>query len=371
MKKNISSKNNKNIPLFSCLGHCSELDINSKKQINPILIEENYKETNFFDVRNQNINGIDISNPKEEDDQFLNNSKNKSYNMKEVVVAKDSPNIVGEISNQQNDPQQKTILAKQKGKKKGQKIKNKKKRNDNKKKRSNSSLSMMSLLSSKSNIEESKVNKDSQMSSESGNSTKKSKNILKTRYSPEKYPEDYMTVEETDDEEEDKIELKENQKNNNNCSLIKSILEEGKILNKNVDQKKNIEQQLEGFDLMAIDMKSVYRDKELKKKYFKNFKANIMIVFFDKDVIPLHAIFVIKFDKNFENNTNQYEKILFPGAFEKEEFIEICNDLFRAKKIVKAELIMDYSDPPFQEFSLLRQNKYLINDFYFLINIIE
>ena len=188
---------------------------------------------------------------------------------------------------------------------------------------------------------------------------------MRTHNSPEKYPEDYLSIDSSSDEEKE-LKKKEIQINQNSNSLfLKNIIEKGNILNSDYNPKKDIEQKLQGFDLMSMDLKNLFRDNDFKKKYFKNIKEDIKIVYFDKEIVPLHAIFI------FNDNINKRDKKLFPGAYNKEEFIELCSNIMEKNKIVKAELLMDYAELPQYQDLESDLNLNLFIDFYFLVEIIN
>ena len=371
MNKNQKQNNNEEIrqnkPAYSFFLHVSDLDYNSKRHLNAFELENNYKNIITFDTKKEILNGIDFSNSKEKplftnfqinensniNNNILNinqaiNQNNESYN--------NNSNINSNNCYQQQN-QNKKILAKPKRKKQQKNIKNK----NNKKPRNSSYISNNCYLSKKSKIK----SKSSQSSDRSGNSTKRTNNLLKTRLSPEKYPEDYYSVEGSDEEKElKKEEIQINQ--NSNTLLIKNILEKGKIINNDFEPKKNIEQILEGFDLMSVDLKSMIRDRDFKKKYFKNFKADIKIVYFDKETFPLHAIFIF----NDKNIIIKRDKKLFPGAYNKDEFIEFCSKMIMKNTNVKVELLMDYAEFPKYQDLQSDLNINLFIDFYFLVDIL-
>jgi len=74
LKYNEKRKEVQRKPIINCFAHISALNIYSKKQIVSFDIEENnsyLNNINIFNIRNENINGVDISNH-EEEGQFLN-----------------------------------------------------------------------------------------------------------------------------------------------------------------------------------------------------------------------------------------------------------------------------------------------------------
>ena len=372
----------KNKPIIRFFTHISDLNIDSKKQIVCFDNEENnsyLKNINIFNIRNESINGVDISNH-EEESQFLNSIKepnannniinnnknsNNPFNLNkepikenEIKKKKNMRNNMQNITQQQN----KEILGNQKKKKQRKKIK----------KKQRSSMRSYSTINNnlnKNNMN-SKRNKSSQYSDRSGNSTKRTNYILRTHDTPEKYPDDYLTVDSSSDEEKE-IKKKKFQFNSRS-SLYKDILENSNIENEDYDPRKYIEKQLEGFDMMTTDAKKFYKDKKFKKKYFKNFKAEIKVINFDEKFVPLHAIFIFN-----ESNINNYniikqEKKLFPGAYSREEFINIFTNALKNKRNMKVELLMDYVDMSrYQDCLWIGINSLSLNDFYLLVDIID
>ena len=79
--------------------------------------------------------------------------------------------------------------------------------------------------------------------------------------------------------------------NRKKSSYFNKIIAEKENTWKNREIKEGIEQQLEGFDLITVDLKSTFRDPDFQNKYLKDLKAKIKIVYFDKAQIPLQAIF--------------------------------------------------------------------------------
>ena len=154
---------------------------------------------------------------------------------------------------------------------------------------------------------------------------------------------------------------------NSNSLFFKEILENGKLLNEDYIPKKDIELKLEGFDLMSVDLKSMFRDNNFKKKYYNNFKIDIKIVYFDKDAFPLHAIFIFA-DKKY---VTKKDKTLFPGAYKKEYFIEFCEKMIIESKKVKVELLMDYAEMYNYQDLDCDINMNLFYDFYFLVDILD
>ena len=212
----------------------------------------------------------------------------------------------------------------------------------------------------------SKRNKSSQYSDRSGNSTKRTNYILRTHDSPEKYPDDYLTVDSSSDEEKE-VKKKEFQFYTRS-SLYKDILENSNIY----DPRKSIEKELERFDLMTIDVKKLYEDKKFKNKYFKSIKAEIKVVNFNEKILPLHAIFIFNETNLFSYNIINQEKKLFPGAYSKEEFVNIFTNVIKNKNSIKVELLMDYVDMSrYHDCAWIGINPFTLNDFYLLVDIID
>ena len=367
---------NKKPPIGTFL-HINELNVDSKKQILIERKEEDDEEgINFFDIKNQNIKGIDFSNLKE-DSQFLNNKPkvnsniNKNLNNNPFNLNREPVKRLTEINVKENNMKRKTfqvqnkkILMNQKQKKRQKKMKKK----NNKKTGNKRSSSTFNINLDKSNVQ-SKQNNSSQFSNKSGNSTKRSNYALIVNDTPERYPDDYLSIDSSEDEE--KIYKKKEFQINNSSSLYKDIIENGKILNKEFDPCKKVKQELEEFDLMSINAKKIYKDKEFKKKYFKNIVTEIKIVYLDKEFIPLHAVFIFN-EPNLNNNSIKREKKLFPGSFSKDEFIDIFSKALESKKNIKVELLMDYVElSKSQDLSWLGINPSLFIDFYILVNVLE
>ena len=367
---------NKKPPIGTFL-HINELNVDSKKQILLERKEEDDEEgINFFDIKNQNIKGIDFSNLKE-DSQFLNNKPkvnsniNKNLNNNPFNLNREPIKRLTEINVKENNMKRKTfqvqnkkILMNQKQKKRQKKMKKK----NNKKTGNKRSSSTINNNLDKSNVQ-SKQNNSSQFSNKSGNSTKRSNYALIVNDTPERYPDDYLSIDSSEDEE--KLYKKKEFQINNSSSLYKDIIENGNILNKEFDPCKKVKQELEEFDLMSINAKKIYKDKEFKKKYFKNIVTEIKIVYLDKEFIPLHAVFIFN-EPNLNNNSIKREKKLFPGSFSKDEFIDIFSKALESKKYIKVELLMDYVElSKSQDLSWLGINPSLFIDFYILVNVLE
>ena len=370
-KKNNNEEIQQNKPAYSFFLHVSDLDYNSKRHLNAFELENNYKNIIAFDTKKEIINDIDFSNSKEKplfNNFQINENSNINNNILNINQAinqnNESYNHNSNLNSNkfyQQQIQNKKILAKSKPKKKKNNIKNK----NNKKSRNSIYVSSNSFLP-KNNKANKIKSKSSQSSCRSGKSTKRTNNLLKTHHSPEKFYNDYCIVENSSDEEKKlkKEEIQINQNSNSNSLRIKNILEKGKILNNDFEPKKNIEQILEGFDLMSVDLKSMIRNRDFKKKYFKNFKADIKIVYFDKEAFPLHAIFVF----NDKNIIIKRDKKLFPGAYNKDEFIDFCSKMILKNK--KVELLMDYAEFPKYQDLQSDLNLNLFIDFYFLVDIL-
>ena len=382
-KNFFESENEKNEtkPLFGLFTHQSDLNIKSKKLTNSINIE-NFRKTNFFDIKNSNL-----FESNDQDNLFLNNinmNANENKNNFNIIIN----NQISNCNNNNNQiPEEKhkdlnntnknsfpsnignkNILGKQK--KKNNYQKNKKNNNKRNNKRNNISIFYPneSQISSLNN----KLAKSTEKSNSSRNSTKRSKLQLRPRDSPEKFPDDYLSVDESSEEENDgdnNYSLNNiNNNRHNKLSYIDKILREKQNSVKDDKMKEKLIKELEGFDLASIDMKKMYRDEKFQNKYFKHINnVNISITYFDKEQIPLHAIFV--FNDN-DGNKFGYEKKLFPGAYGKEEFIRICQEAFKNKRKFKAELLMDFANMNKSTYNnWMKPNPELFIDFYFLVNI--
>ena len=362
---NDNEKTNEKKPIVDYFIHLSDLDLDSKKHITAMQIEHNYKHITIFDTKNQNINGFDFFDEQEED-QFLNNRKKEESKSKSNIVINSSllnesnqtylNNNISKTQNFNIQQQNKKLLRKP------QKKRQKKNNNKNNKKNGMTRKNKSLINASKSSI-------SSKRSNSSKNSTKRDNYLLNARNSPEKYPEDYLSIDSSSDSEKEEKQRKEIQINENCTSLFyKKISDKGN--NINTDSKTDIKNKLEGFELTSVDMKSMFRNEDFKKKYFKNFKKEIIITFFDKEQKPLHAIFV--FSDLFENKRDieKNEKKLFPGAYDRDEFTEFCSSLFKTKNPVNVELLMDFAEmSKYNELSFIGINPDLLNDFYFLVNI--
>jgi hypothetical protein len=359
-------------PLFGVFTHISELNIESKKHLNVLNIE-NFRKTNIFDIKYSNINeenGCDFFSNNNKSTNPFNSNNNISSNFetskKEIEDNNEqkSNNNKFKIENKKvNKNQNKNLLKKQKNKNNGKKRKNAKKIK-------NKNSSMYSILSSNNN---SRSNIISKRSKSSLNSTKRSKLELKVHCSPEKYPDDYLSVDSSSDEE-DKFALSNNfgKQNNNNIQnkfnyFSKIILEKEKFLETD-STKEKIEKELEGFDLMSFDLKSIFRNDDFKSKYLKNITGEIKIIYFDEYQKPLQAVFAFC-DR--EGNFIGKEKKLFSGAYDKEEFVEFCKKMNEKKISAKVELLTDFIDMRKNgDMNFINPNTDLFIDFYFLVKIL-
>ena len=316
------SENDSKGPAIDFFNHVNQLNIHSKKHLDV----ETFRKLNFFNPKDSNL--IDNN---EEDNKFINDNNKSPSNISNNQQLKEQRSI----SNQN-----KKLLKVNKKNNKPKKIK-KGKRNNRK-----NNISSIYQPSQTNNL----LSKSSEMSLNSENSTKRTKSQFKAHNSPEKYPEDYLSIDSSTDEENDLSDsnLGFNHSNNKFNNL-------------------KIEKQLNEFDLMTIDTKQLFRNDNFKKKYFKNIKDYIKIVYFDPNQIPLQAIFVFC-DKN--GNNCSKEKKIFPGAYNKDEFIQNIEQFRNGKKIVKVELLADFADMNKNNYSnWMEPNKDLFIDFYFLINI--
>lgn len=348
-------------PAYFYLSHISDLDFNSKKETELVQIE-NYKKIDIFNVKKEKINEIDFSDVEDAKFNLCNSQMKKSKSF--IYIQKDDTEpkissktqIINNNYNNQNKVQQKnkSIILKPKRKKK---TRNNIKQNKRRKKNARS----MSNISKSNNR-----SKDSQYSIKSGESTKRSHFLLKTRNSPEKFPEDYQSIDSSSaDEKENESKKKEINLNNNSNSFYNKMIETGEIMNLNYDVKRDIEEELEGFDLMSFDSKDMFRSDYMKKKFFKDIKAEIKIVYFDKTIRPLHAIFVFN-----EQNSLNSERKLFSGGYNSDEFISFCSEMFKKNTPVKVELLLNFVDMSYEEGLYLDGiNKDLYIDVYFLIDI--
>ena len=214
----------------------------------------------------------------------------------------------------------------------------------------------------------------SKRSKSSANSTKRTKRSKNEVIIPDS-PDDYLSID-SDSEEEVKEVNKINKVDNNNyynnrnkSSYFNKIIAEKENTWKNREIKEGIEQQLEGFDLITVDLKSTFRDPDFQNKYLKDLKAKIKIVYFDKAQIPLQAIFCFC-GKN--GDIFGREKKLFSGAYDKNEFIQFCEKLIKSKNSATVELLVDFADMNKENYNgWIKPNKNLLIDFYFLVDILN
>ena len=120
---------------------------------------------------------------------------------------------------------------------------------------------------------------------------------------------------------------------------------------------------------MAVDFKSLFRDKEYKSRYFKDLIAYIKIVYFDRNIRPLHA--VIAFAGK-DGAVSKEGKKLFAGAYFEQEFVQFCEKKLKENTQVKVELLMDFADMNKKNYSgWMEFNPNLLIDFYILVEIFE
>ena len=346
-------------PEIDFFNHVNQLDIHSKKHLDV----ETFRKSNIFNPKDSNL--IDKN---EDDINFINNKSDSPLNIfnSHQILQNENNNLLKMKEEKKdlksNSNQDKKLL---KGNKKNKKPKKKKKGKKNTR-NNNSSLFQPSQLNNK-------LSKSSEISCSSANSTKRTKTQFKAHNSPEKYPEDYLSVDSSTEEENDfnnnNLGFKNNNSNNklNKFNFINKKILEKENSYKNDKIKKEIEEKINEFDLMTLDIKQLFRNINFKKKYFKNIKEYIKIVYFDPKQIPLQAIFVFC-DKD-GNNFSQ-EKQIFPGAYTKDEFIQNFEQFKNEKKIIKVELLADFANLNKGNYSnWIEPNKDLFIDFYFLINI--
>ena len=352
------SENDSKGPAIDFFNHVNQLNIHSKKHLDV----ETFRKLNFFNPKDSNL--IDNN---EEDNKFINDNNKSPSNISnnQQLLQNGNNNLIklkkGKKEQRSISNQNKKLLKVNKKNNKPKKIK-KGKRNNRK-----NNISSIYQPSQTNNL----LSKSSEMSLNSENSTKRTKSQFKAHNSPEKYPEDYLSIDSSTDEENDLSDsnLGFNHSNNkfNNLNYINKKILENENSYKSDKIKKEIEKQLNEFDLMTIDTKQLFRNDNFKKKYFKNIKDYIKIVYFDPNQIPLQAIFVFC-DKN--GNNCSKEKKIFTGAYNKDEFIQNIEQFRNGKKIVKVELLADFADMNKNNYSnWMEPNKDLFIDFYFLINI--
>ena len=364
LNKNFFNNSNEEenlIPAFRIFTNWNQINIDSKNSAKAIDIEE-FRNSNIFNPKDSDLKAlfpsiIEKEQPLNQISQ-LNNSRNQQIK-----------NI-----NNNNDSfltQNKSLLKNKNPKKKNNRVRPKK--NNNNKKRNKSRVSRnTSGMSSFMDI-------SSKRSKSSKASTKRTQ-LLKAHDSPEKYDEDYDSID-TSSSEENKIYNSNNifhqNKNigvyyNNNLERVKKynrIISQKLKVQKSEEKKSTIEQQLEGFDLMAVDFKALFRDKNYIQKFYKDITAEIKIVYFDRNIRPLHAVFVFV-DVN--GKVLGREKQMFAGAYYKDEFILFCERTLRKNSQVKVELVVDFADMNNPNYmGWMEINKNLFIDFYFLIKIFE
>lgn len=356
-------------PLFRVMKDNSDLNVNSKKFRNSINIQH-FRETNFFDPNKSNLNDINFesnifnkNNSKDSNNIFLKkNNEPPSENINQGIKLPNNNRSNISSSNQSNNFNLMQFRKKNPVKKRKQNIKNK--RNKSRILSNNSSMYFASNIPSK-------------RSKSSANSTKRTKRSKKSKNEviiPDS-PDDYLSID-SDSEEEVKEVNKINKVDNNNyynnrnkSSYFNKIIAEKENTWKNREIKEGIEQQLEGFDLITIDLKSTFRDPDFQNKYLKDLKAKIKIVYFDKAQIPLQAIFCFC-GKN--GDIFGREKKLFSGAYDKNEFIQFCEKLIKSKNSATVELLVDFADMNKENYNgWIKPNKNLLIDFYFLVDILN
>ena len=344
-------------PAYFFLSHISDLDFNSKKKTELVQIE-NYKKIDAFNIKKENINEIDFSEPDVLKINLSNSQVEESKSLNNIQEDESENKINSKCqtnnntNNNKNIAQQtnKNVLSKPK---KGKNIKK-----NNRGKKNNFIGSNISISNNRS--------KESQYSSKSGKSTKRTHFLLKTRNSPEKFPEDYLSIDPSSEDEKQIESQKEEEINLNSNSLYyNKIIENGIVMNPEYDPKNEIEEELEGLDLMSIDSKELFRKEDMKKKFFQNIKAEIKIVYFDRNMRPLHAIFVFN-----EKNSLYLERKLFSGGYNADEFTSFCSEMSKKDIPVKVELLVNFVDMSYEEGLYLDGiNKDLYIDIYFLIDI--
>ena len=354
-------------PIFNTFTHISELVVNSKKASNIQNIEK-FRKNKIYDPKECNLEDSIDEDINIED---FNGSKNSNLfsfnNMSSINIAEKEPknnnknNNMGKRNNSISN-QQKGLLANKKNEKNQRKNAKNAKGKKNKRNNTLNSSNMSSSLY--------RLSKSSDRSNSSANSTKRSKIAITPIDLPEMHPEEYDYIDSSSDED---VKIKDNNnfglynnnnKNNRQNFLNKKIMEKANIL-ENQKIKEEIEQKLNGFDLISLDAKSMYKDTRFKKKYLKNIVDEIEIKYFDKEQVPIHAIFVFH-DKN--GNNNSKEKIIFPGGYDKEEFIRICENT--KNNSIKVELLADFAELGKNSYmDWMKPNNDLFIDFYFLINI--
>ena len=350
-------------PLYRVMKDYSDLNVNSKKFRNSINIQH-FRETNFFDPNKSNLNDInfesnifDKNNSKDSNNIFLKkNNEPPSENINQGIKLPNNNRSNISSSNQSNNFNLMQFRKKNPVKKRKQNIKNKK--NKSRILSNNSSMYFASNIPSK-------------RSKSSANSTKRTKRSKNEVIIPDS-PDDYLSIDSDSDEEEvNNVNHfnKEEKSNYNKSSYLNNIIDEKENTLKNKEIKEQIEQELDGFDLMTVDLKSLFTDPDFKKKYLKELNAKIKIVYFDKNQIPLQAVFCFC-GKN--GNIFGREKKLFSGAYGKNEFIEFCEKLIMNKSSATVKLLMDFADMNKDNYKdWMKSNDNLFIDFYFLVDILN
>ena len=358
-------------PIYRILTSNNELNVDSKKMPNSIDIEQYRKGNKNFDLKN-----FDLSNLNFKSNIFLKNKlPSKSFRNESFDSMNDPPSEIVR--------QEKRLPKNNKRNKSPSNLNhsnisgNKKKNQGNRNKRNKNNKRNQSKNTNKNSSIYSANDFTSKRSKSSANSTKRSK-YNKAHESPDKYSDDYLSVDSSSNEEvknnggdnmEKNLNNNSNKNNRNKFSYLNKIISEKENSWKNKEIKEEMEQKLEGFDLVTVDIKSMFRDLDFQKKYLRNLKADIKIVYFDKEQIPLHAIFVFC---SKDGVTIGKEKKIFPGAFDKNEFIQFSEKLIKKKSMATVELLADFADMNKNNYmNWMKVNKNLFIDFYFLIDIIN
>ena len=325
-------------PVIGFLTHINELNIDSKKFSKEVDIK-NFRKLKIFNPKDSNF-------PDLNDESSLNENKNPFGILKEKRQINDNNN------NKSKEPKNKKKNVDNVAKK------NKNKKNQNKKNKNSIPNNTKKSKSSSRNIT-------------SQNSTKRINSKFRID-TPEKYPEDYLSIDSSSEEEtqsKNDINIINNNTNDNNGLsnfLKKKILEKEQLV-KNIEINKEMLEELENFDIMAVDFKSTFRNPEFKKKFKINIIANIKITYFDKEQCPIEAVFVFC-DKN--GNCTKKENKLFPGAYSKNEFIKFCEFLKEKKASIKVELVGSTADMNKKYYlNWMRPNNNLYINFYFLVQV--
>ena len=354
-------------PLFLVMKDNKDLNTNSKKFQNSINIE-NFRKTNFFDPSKSNLDDINFESDVFKNDSFSNNlflKQNDEPPSENIKQEEKMQNKIRSNISSLNQNNNYKVIMKKKNPVKKRKQNKKNKRNNSRISRDNSNNSS---IYGKSNF----PSKRSKSSTKSSKRTKRSKTEIIIPDSPD----DYLSIDSDSDEEEvnnvnhfNKEEKSNYNNNYNKSSYLNNIIDEKENTLKNKEIKEQIEQELDGFDLMTVDLKSLFRDSNFKKKYLKDLNAKIKIVYFDKNQIPLQAVFCFC-GKN--GNIFGREKKLFSGAYSKNEFIEFCEKLIMNKSSATVKLLMDFADMNKDNYKdWMKSNDNLFIDFYFLVDILN